>query len=73
MIYWLTAVVSLVGVWLNIKKHVACFWLWMATNATWAWADFTHGLPQQGSLHIVYVGLALYGARQWSREPPPRQ
>ena len=53
MIYWLTSLVALLGVWLNIHGHVACFYLWMLTNFIWAIADWQHGLPQQASLQAV--------------------
>jgi len=70
-LYWLASVASLVGVWLNIRKRAACFAIWTVTNAAWAWADFTHGLPQQGTLHLVYVGLAVYGLVEWNRRREP--
>lgn len=68
MTYWLLTAVSLLGVWLNIRKRAACFWIWIGTNASWAWADYTHGLPQQAALHLVYLGLAVYGAVAWARD-----
>ena len=39
MIYWLVSIAALVGVVLNIRKHVACFYVWAVTNAAWAWID----------------------------------
>jgi len=64
-IYWLTAVASLLGVWLNIQRRVACFWIWSITNATWAYADAMHGLLPQAALQIVYFGLSVYGIVKW--------
>ena len=48
------------------------FPIWMATNSIWAWADLSHGLPQQGVLHVVYLGLAVYGTWHWRRRPRAR-
>lgn len=73
MLYWLTSLAALVGVWLNIKKHVACFWLWAATNAVWAYADFRHGLPAQAALQAVYFTLSLYGIWKWSASAETRR
>ena len=72
MLYWMTAVLSLVGVVLNIHGYRVCFVLWAITNATWAVADYQHGLPQQATLQAVYFLLSLYGIWKWSRLRRPR-
>lgn len=69
-LFWLTAAASLLGVWLNIHRHVACFWIWACTNAIWAVADVTHGLGPQASVQGVYLILSLYGIARW-RAPEP--
>ena len=73
MLYWLTAVASLLGVWLNIRRQVACFWIWSVTNATWAVADLHHGLPQQAAVQAVYFALSIYGIVRWSRTSAPER
>ena len=66
-VYWLTATAALVGVWLNIRHHVGCFWIWLCTNTVWAYADLRHGLPAQAALQAVYAALSVYGILSWSR------
>ncbi len=66
---WITAIAALIGVWLNIRKHVACFWIWSATNAAWVYVDLSHGIFAQAALQAAYVALAVYGIFQWSRTP----
>ena len=68
VVYWLTAAASLLAVWLNIRHHVACFWIWMATNATWAYADAMHGLVPQAVVQTTYFGLSVYGIVRWRRD-----
>ena len=70
MLYWLMAVLSLLGVVLNIHGYRVCFVLWAITNATWAVADYRHGLPQQAALQAVYFVLSIYGIAHWSRAAP---
>ena len=72
MLYWLISIAALIGVWLNIRKHVGCFWIWVATNATWAVVDYTHGIYSQATLQAIYCALSIYGIWQWSR-PVKRQ
>ena len=66
--YWLVAIAALIAVWLNIRRHVACFWIWAGTNAVWTHADWTHGLHAQAALQAVYFVFSLYGIHAWSRE-----
>jgi len=62
---WIAAVASLLAVWLNIHRHVACFFIWTVTNAVWVYADLTHGLLPQAALQMTYVGLSIYGIVKW--------
>lgn len=64
---WLTAFASIVGVVLNIRRQRACFYVWAATNATWAAIDAVHGIWSQAALQVVYFGLAIWGIRSWKR------
>ena len=68
MIYWVVSIASLIAVVINIKKHVACFYIWAVTNAIWAYADFTHGIPSQGVLQLTYFVLAIYGIWAWKKQ-----
>ena len=67
MIYWLTALAALLGVWLNIRRHVACFYIWTVTNAVWAVLDWSHDLHAQAALMTVYLGLSIWGIWKWSQ------
>ena len=66
LLYWSTAIAALFGVWLNIKKHPACFVIWTFTNGVWVYADFSHGINAQGALQAVYLVLAIYGLKKWT-------
>jgi hypothetical protein len=68
-LYWPCAAASLLGTWWNIQRRRAGFACWLATNAVWAHASFTHDLPAKGWLHVAYFGLAVVGLVRW-RDPP---
>jgi nicotinamide riboside transporter PnuC len=70
LLLWITAAASLVAVWINIQRHVACFWIWAVTNAVWTFADATHGLLPQAALQLVYFGLSIYGIAKWRDHGP---
>ncbi len=65
---WITAVASLIAVVLNIRKHRACFAIWLVTNLSWTVIDFRHGIYGQACLQAVYAGLSVWGLLQWRRD-----
>jgi len=73
MFYWLISLAALVGVLLNIRKHVASFWIWSVTNATWACVDYAHGIYPQAALQAVYFALSIYGILRWTRPREGRE
>jgi hypothetical protein len=68
ILYWFTSVAALVGVWLNIHRHIGCFIIWSLTNAIWTYADIAHGIYAQAALQAVYFALSLYGFAKWRKE-----
>jgi hypothetical protein len=70
-LYWVVAAVSITGVLLNIHRRRICFVLWGFSSATWAVADFLHGLPQQAAVQVVYFVLSGYGLLRWRPPRPP--
>jgi len=63
--YWLTALLSVIGVILNIQKNHLCFVIWSVTNFTWMVIDLNEGIYAQGILFLVYFILALWGLYKW--------
>ena len=57
-IHWATAVAALVGVYLNIKLCVACFYIWAVTNAIWVVIDVQHGIHAQAALQAAPSSIA---------------
>jgi len=51
----------------NVHRARICFLIWAVTNSAWAFYDFAHGLPVQGTLMCVYAALAVWGFRAWGR------
>lgn len=67
-IVWALALVSMVGVILNIYKSNVCFMLWMFTNSFWMTIDFYKGIYPQSALFAVYTGLAVFGFIKWRKD-----
>ena len=65
-ITWALTLLSLIGVWLNIKKLKACFYIWTITNFGWMVIDYNAGVYAQAALFSIYLILSIYGIIKWS-------
>jgi len=72
---WLITIISLIGVWLNIKKNKLCFKIWAVTNFSWASYNYyvayntdKKGMYAQAVLFTTYFILALYGMYSWKED-----
>ncbi len=65
---WVMALLSLVGVVLNIRKDKRCFYFFGIANVGWIVIDFSAGLYAQVLLFVVLTGLSIYGYVVWARE-----
>ena len=64
---WVLAVLSLVGIILNIHKKRICFIIWMITNFAWMLVDIKKNIPAQAFLFFVYFLLAIWGWVKWKK------
>jgi nicotinamide riboside transporter PnuC len=65
---WGLAILSLVGVILNIKKRTECFVIWLFTNASWTVYDYHMTAYAQSALFFIYTCLAVYGLYEWRKK-----
>jgi len=66
--FWITVIItiaSLVGVILNIKRNLLCFYIWTATNFAWFIIDLYREIYMQALLFFIYFLLAIYGVLEW--------
>lgn len=65
MVEWTAALLSLVGIFLNAKKNIWCWPVWIASNFCWiAYSLYT----QEWAVLITFGGFFLgnlYGWREW--------
>ena len=67
---WLLTVLSLVGTALNVKKRIACFYLWTVVNLAWVFVDFRQEMWARSVLDGVHLAFAVWGVWDWTRRPP---
>ena len=67
---WVLTALSLAGTALNVKKRIACFYLWTVVNIAWVFVDFRQELYARSVLDGVHLAFALWGIWDWTRRPP---
>ena len=67
---WALTALSLAGTALNVKKRIACFYLWTIVNIAWVFVDFQQELYARSVLDGVHLAFALWGIWDWTKRPP---
>ena len=67
---WLLTALSLAGTALNVKKRIACFYLWTVVNIAWVFVDFQQELYARSVLDGVHLAFAVWGFWDWTKRPP---
>ena len=64
---WTITALSLLGTALNVRKLVACFYLWTLVNICWIGVDVYQGLWARSVLDGVHLVFAVWGIFSWRR------
>jgi nicotinamide mononucleotide transporter len=70
---WLGMSTGIVGVWLSIKQKVAAWPLFILCYSCYAYIGYISTWFAFVGMNVVFVGISLYGWRQWSRPPAARR
>ena len=65
---WILAFISIIGTVFNIRKKVACFYIWMFGDVLWLIFDMLNGYYGRASLDFLQVILAFLGIVCWNKE-----
>jgi nicotinamide mononucleotide transporter len=66
MLEWIGAGLGLAGVLLGIRQHVWTWWFFAASSLIYLWLYWAVGLYGQVLLMTVFIGLSLWGLKDWS-------
>ena len=67
MIEWAAFALSLAGNYLNIKKSVWGFVLWIVGNTIWVVVDYQQQKWANMTLFLIYTLMSIWGIYQWTR------
>lgn len=66
-IAWVATFLSFIGIILNAKKKISCWYIWCAANLVWILYSILTNQIQQIILWIVFTGFNIYGLFQWKK------
>jgi nicotinamide mononucleotide transporter len=58
---------SLVAQWMQTRKLVENWWLWLVIDVVYVGMNVSQGLMPTAGLYAVYTALAVAGLREWRR------
>ena len=58
---------SLIAQWMQTRKLIENWWLWLAVDAVYVGMNLSQGLMPTAGLYAVYTALAVAGLREWRR------
>ena len=58
---------AIIGVYLNTKQDIRCFYLWILTNSAFAIETYLLGAWNMFILFIIYLILAFVGIYHWRK------
>jgi nicotinamide mononucleotide transporter len=58
---------SLVAQWMQARKHLENWLVWVAVDVIYVGMGLSQGLTLTAALYLAYVGLAILGLRDWRR------
>lgn len=60
--------IAIAGVWMNNRRRIECFYLWLASNALTLGVHVHAGIWSLALRDVVFLALAVDGLRRWRRE-----
>jgi nicotinamide riboside transporter PnuC len=67
MLGWLATAIAMIGVVLNAKGKVVCFYLWLASNGFYTVVNVLAGSYAQGALFAFNFVMSIYGIHCWKK------
>ncbi len=64
----ISTVIAVVGVILNNHRLIACFWLWLVSNAASAGLHIHAGMYSLAVRDAVFFALAIHGLVMWKKK-----
>ena len=65
---WILAFISIIGTVFNIKKKVACFYIWLIGDILWLIFDILNVCYGRACLDFLQSIMAFWGIVCWNKE-----
>jgi nicotinamide riboside transporter PnuC len=65
---WIATVIAMIGVVLNARHNIICFYLWIGSNSYYTVVNVLSGSYSQAALFAFNLVMAIYGIYCWKRK-----
>jgi len=68
MVSWIALALSVIGIFLNAKKIIWCWPVWIVSNIFWIIHTVNAGDTAATVLWFVFLASNMYGAYEWNKD-----
>ena len=68
MIGWIATLIAMVGVVLNARGSIVCFYVWLLSNGYYTVVNVLSGSYSQAALFAFQLVMAIYGLYYWNKK-----
>jgi nicotinamide riboside transporter PnuC len=65
---WIATLIAMIGVVLNARHNIICFYLWIGSNSYYTVVNVLAGSYSQAALFAFNLVMAVYGIYCWKRK-----
>jgi nicotinamide riboside transporter PnuC len=65
---WIATLIAMIGVVLNARHNIICFYLWIGSNSYYTVVNVLSGSYSQAALFAFNLVMAVYGIYCWKRK-----
>jgi len=65
---WIASSLSIVGIYLNAKKNIYCWYFWVLSSLIWIIYSIKTGQIPLAILWIVFFVADIYGYFEWKKK-----
>jgi nicotinamide riboside transporter PnuC len=68
LVGWLASILSIFGVFLNARKNIWCWYIWIVSNIIWLIYYYDKKDFPAIVLWVAFTGFNVYGLIMWKKE-----
>ena len=67
IVLWAALVLSGIGIYLNARQRISCWYFWLVADLIWAVIELVKGRYPEAAAFLVFFISCFYGLHQWRK------